>query len=557
MNLSGKHFEFAGVPSSDPLGDGSVSLIFAHIDTEMFKQPFGYPEYSSVYSGRLGRRGLTGTNRSESCFEFEQEIVSEKNGIPLNKLRRVEQWLFSREAFAKLYIAEDEEDEEDVQYMNGEKKRLYLNCMLTEPEILTYSEGKVGWKVKVVCDAPWAWQDEHTQTIYVGADGWYQPLPLGTEITETGAYYRRVGNEFVEASTLTIAETLASFESVEYDGVVYTDSASVYVPPSDTVTLAIDVTNISMGPYGYVEINGVQVAQKNYDGSGVPSNFLTYEYVIPEGCICVVRRTSRRVSEDAYASGISVTTTEQVYELIASGSTSLPTVYVESDVNDYIYPDRSTIVLSESAVRSIFVNISSSVSDYIKVNWYGTQETDDFDVDVGDSVSVAIPNSVFAPFYRIYFDGELVSEGEYDPQTPAGGAYYSFEVQYDYTIASGWEDRVEGDVSYPVLCAYITKGSDEHYRTIALTNATDDVARKTEFSHLLRGIALTIIISNNGLVTDSAGNNLMPYMSSRYFPRLTSNYVDGQIGLNGANRLSLEGDIKSVAFTFRNRRFLT
>ena len=150
MNFSGKHFEYAGVSSSDPLGDGSVSLIFAHIDTEMNKQPFGYPEYSSVYSDRAGRRGLTGANRSESCLEFEQEIVSEKGGIPLAKLRQVEQWLFSREAFAKLYIAEAEEDAEDVQYINGEKKRLYLNCMLTEPEILTYAEGKVGWKVKVV-----------------------------------------------------------------------------------------------------------------------------------------------------------------------------------------------------------------------------------------------------------------------------------------------------------------------------------------------------------------------------------------------------------------------
>jgi len=44
------------------------------------------------------------------------------------------------------------QDEEDVQYINGEKKRLYLNCMLTEPEILTYAEGKVGWKVKIVCE---------------------------------------------------------------------------------------------------------------------------------------------------------------------------------------------------------------------------------------------------------------------------------------------------------------------------------------------------------------------------------------------------------------------
>ena len=160
MNFSGKHFEFAGVSSSDPLGDGSVSLIFAHIDTEMNKQPFGYPEYSSVYSDRAGRRGLTGANRSESCLEFEQEIVSEKGGIPLSKLRQIEQWLFGREGFAKLYIAEAEEDAEDVQYISGAKKRLYLNCMLTEPEILTYAEGKVGWKVKVICDAPWAWQDD-------------------------------------------------------------------------------------------------------------------------------------------------------------------------------------------------------------------------------------------------------------------------------------------------------------------------------------------------------------------------------------------------------------
>lgn len=159
MNFSGKHFEFAGTSSKNPLGDGSVSLIFAHIDTEMFNQPFGYPEYSSVYSGRLGRRGLTGTKRNESCLEIEAEIVSEKGGIPLNKLRTIEQWLFSREGFDRLYIASDEEDAEDRQTLNGVVLRLYLNCMLTEPEILTYAEGRVGWKVKIVCDAPWAWQE--------------------------------------------------------------------------------------------------------------------------------------------------------------------------------------------------------------------------------------------------------------------------------------------------------------------------------------------------------------------------------------------------------------
>lgn len=186
MNFSGKHFEFAGTSSKDPLGDGSVSLIFAHIDTEMFKQPFGYPEYSSVYSGRLGRRGLTGTNRSESCLEIETEIVSEKGGIPAAKLRAVGQWLFSRESFAKLYVAEDEEETADVQYINGEKKRLYLNCMMTEPEILTYAEGRVGWKIKIVCDAPWAWQNQayfsYTKTLASATSSASLTVPVYSDI---------------------------------------------------------------------------------------------------------------------------------------------------------------------------------------------------------------------------------------------------------------------------------------------------------------------------------------------------------------------------------------
>ena len=460
MNLSGKHFEFAGVPSSDPLGDGSVSLIFAHIDTEMFKQPFGYPEYSSVYSGRLGRRGLTGTNRSESCFEFEQEIVSEKNGIPLNKLRQVEQWLFSREAFAKLYVAEDEEDEEDVQYINGEKKRLYLNCMLTEPEILTYSEGKVGWKVKVVCDAPWAWQDEHTQTVYSGTvgtqSGWYYPVGLdGQPIDPENTYYVPVGEPtvLVEAGNFTIPQNLPQRETgvdpymdVTYGSAEHAAASSFTIPAGATVSLYVAAAVDSPG-YAFIEIDGVEVAATYGDGE------VEYIMTVADGVRYTVTSAKKSVGEEHYMSDGLVVSSQaaQLYAFDTSLSGQAFPITVNSDINSYIYPE-------------------------------------------------------------------------------------SVDIQFASTTTT---DTV-----------------------VVIQNNNDGAqTRETKFK-LPEGIT-RMYITNLGTVSTAPtdGDNLLPYMTQRNFPRLLSRYTNGYIGLEGKNtfaiilnNLAVQG---SVAFTFRNRRFLS
>lgn len=460
MNFSGKHFEFAGTSSKDPLGDGSVSLIFAHIDTEMFKQPFGYPEYSSVYSGRLGRRGLTGTKRNDSCLEIDAEIVSEKSGIPLASLRVVEQWLFSREAFAKLYIAEDEEDEVDVQYINGEKKRLYLNCMLTEPEILTYAEGKVGWKVKIICDAPWAWQDEHTQTVYSGTvgnqSGWYYPVGLdGQPLDPENTYYVPVGEPpmLVEAGNFTIPQNLPQRETdvdpymdVTYGSAEHTVASSFTIPAGATVSLYVAAAVNSPG-YAFIEIDGVEVAA-TYGGGEVE-----YIMTVADGVRYTVTSAKKSVGEEHYVSDGLVVSSQavQLYAFDTSLSGQAFPITVNSDINSYIYPDA------------------------VDINFGSTTEND---------------------------------------------------------------------------------------RNVVIQNNDDGAQTRTaEFN--LPGRISTMYITNLGTVSTAAtgGENLLPYMTSRNFPRLLSQFSNSGIGLTGVNKiaiilnqLSVPG---SVAFTFKNRRFLS
>lgn len=487
MNFSGKHFEFAGTSSKDPLGDGSVSLIFAHIDTEMFKQPFGYPEYSSVYSGRLGRRGLTGTNRSESCLEIETEIVSEKGGIPAAKLRAVGQWLFSRESFAKLYVAEDEEEAADVQYINGEKKRLYLNCMMTEPEILTYAEGKVGWKVKIVCDAPWAWQDEHTQACYWGylngstgaspvpdgnsnTHGWFTPALLdGSEPAQGTTYYTK-----------------------SYGGGVHTFTAAN--PPKPTEDEL------------YV--------------------FAAYD---------------------------------------ASDNQTYPHITVDSDVNDYIYPDKVTIATHSKGTYTCTLDESVTEASHVSI-WYpltaAEPQTATFDFTNGAEIGINIDpdgRPPTHPWRALVVDGETLEEESDAPINQEIEPHGNIQM---YKAAVPRSDSSMGATTYGDVL-FVNHINDQ---SVKLTNTTDDATRETAF--MLPAGVHTIQIYNNGIATDAGSNNLLPYMVDRKFPRLVSSYASGYIGLRGQNVFALPGAISTennlpvcsidyIEFKFRNRRFLS
>lgn len=356
MNLSGKHFEYAGVYSSNPLGDDSVSLIFAHIDTKMFDSLFGAPEYSSAYSGSFGRRVLTGTNRSESCFEFEQEIVSEKGGIPLNKLRTIEQWLFSQETYCKLYIAEDEEDPEDVSYADG-KKRLYLNCMFTEPQMLTYSEGKVGWKVKVVCDAPWAWQDEQTVDCYYGNSHACKVTlknsgfknsdlePFAYVSYGTNNYYQTNDTFYVPYGEHISFHLWCGNSDPTKNG-YYVNDGGLFPADSSThqveylVTSDIEITfRATVGGHAYVDI--ATTARSETDtgwycaasmGSSAPYVWGNY-YRIQDNAFIRVNSYNDWVSAGR----------PRLYIRSTGGAIS---VVIDSDINTYIYPDSVDIYMN-------------------------------------------------------------------------------------------------------------------------------------------------------------------------------------------------------------------
>lgn len=83
---------------------------------------------------------------------YNMTIVSEEE-VPRDKVSIIENWLFGQICYKKLQIIQDD--------MYG----VYYNCRLTNAEIVTIGNVVHGWKFKVECDAPWAWQEEPEYSI--------------------------------------------------------------------------------------------------------------------------------------------------------------------------------------------------------------------------------------------------------------------------------------------------------------------------------------------------------------------------------------------------------
>lgn len=146
MELYGCGFEYAGVMS------GKYGMIFANVETERNRTIIGGGELITIFNRHNSMRHYVGTSFENAAMQFEAEVVTE---IPLTESdqRAVERWLFYRNGYKKFY------PDVPPEYVNGEMKRVYLNCIFTNPSKLEYNGGVVGYRFTVQCDAPMAWQD--------------------------------------------------------------------------------------------------------------------------------------------------------------------------------------------------------------------------------------------------------------------------------------------------------------------------------------------------------------------------------------------------------------
>lgn len=129
----------------------SYCLRIVNIDTS---ESGNQIEANATYEQRALNRQhkfLAQSRKHEDPFEFELELFSE-DPISVVKQREIVQWLFDSPTFGRLEFLDDEYS--GIHYM----------AILTSEEQIVGGDGLHGWKVKVLCDAPYAWEDIATKT---------------------------------------------------------------------------------------------------------------------------------------------------------------------------------------------------------------------------------------------------------------------------------------------------------------------------------------------------------------------------------------------------------
>lgn len=154
-DIYGSHFEFDGQSSRQ------FKLIIVNVETERLRSLSGAIEGSTVFDKKAKRRRLINTTYDNSPLSFEVDIVTDDATTIHNEQRRkIEKWLFNRNKYCKFYLdLADDRRCETFEYVNGQRKRLYLNCRFVNPEKLEYFNGIVGYRATMELDSGY-WMQE-------------------------------------------------------------------------------------------------------------------------------------------------------------------------------------------------------------------------------------------------------------------------------------------------------------------------------------------------------------------------------------------------------------
>lgn len=162
-DIYGSHFEYGGVSSR------LYSLIIVNANTSRMVQLSGAKESVTIFSRIANKRFLVDDDYSSSPISFDVEIITDSDRClePVER-RQIEKWLFNKRTYRKLYMDNaDDEFGETYEYINGQRKRNYLNCRFVNPEKLEGNGGIIGHKVTLEADSNMFWQDAITQTFTV------------------------------------------------------------------------------------------------------------------------------------------------------------------------------------------------------------------------------------------------------------------------------------------------------------------------------------------------------------------------------------------------------
>lgn len=152
-DIYGSHFSYGGVNSRE------YNLMIANIDSPRNVDLSG--KISGVFVSNHSQRYLVDNDFANFPVSYDIEFVKDDD-CPLSfaEQRRLEKWLFNRSKFRKLYI--DEEDDTLNQFselIDGEEKRLYMNCRFINARRIENDGSVVGYYATLEADSGLWWQD--------------------------------------------------------------------------------------------------------------------------------------------------------------------------------------------------------------------------------------------------------------------------------------------------------------------------------------------------------------------------------------------------------------
>lgn len=162
-DMYGSHFEFAGKSSRE------YGLIIANIETNRVLQLSGSKNSVTLFNKKMKKRYLITDDYANSPLSFDIEIITaDTRCLERRERREIEKWLFHQNGYCKFYLdMADDCFSENIEFINGQLKRNYLNCRLINPERIECGYGICGYKATLEADSNMFWQDAIEKTFLV------------------------------------------------------------------------------------------------------------------------------------------------------------------------------------------------------------------------------------------------------------------------------------------------------------------------------------------------------------------------------------------------------
>lgn len=565
MDLSGCRFIYAGTPSE------FYGLRFVNCETSEYKKINGTTKSISVFNERNRRNYYIDDDYSSSPISIDIEVATDSGDVlSTSVVREVENWLFNRRTYSKLYIdPEDDCSGETYDEIDGERKYCYLNCRFTNPSKITGNGGTVGFKATMECDSNLLWQDSTVKTFEFESSGdvakakvyTFNSSTAGTSVgninIDISPALNEAGDDFVGRTSMAIKRTGKNL----WGGTAFKDSL------------------VGLGATADEASGTVEIAASRFSGSPT----------LLDGCFkddtvyTIILRGLYSVSS-AKRSNIGVQYTD--------GTTAIISFSTAGEVSDVVYTTSST-----KTVKRIYgSSYSGTVSfEYDKCGVFeGAVSLDEYAEYCGDTYVIdwqniagavyggvlKMPGGVLTKTYEYIesYNGEAIN-GEwfstldiYESGTlPSAGAkvVYKLDSPAVYHLDSGvidtlagennlWSDA--GDIAVDtsssseeiVILEVDSDGFDYVYPKVIFTlgssggdisiiNTSDDNSRMTSFKSLSGYTEFTM----NSELNSISGNNYTKFYDKNFI-RLVP----------GENILNILGNVAKIKIEWANRRYL-